>query len=113
MVKLIDVHPDGRSMPVSEGILRARFHQGLDKVSLLTPGQTYAFDIEMTGTANVFQKGHRIRIDVTSSNFPQFDRNPNTGEPLGSSARLRVAQQTVRHGGATPSAVILPVVRGF
>jgi putative CocE/NonD family hydrolase len=113
MVKLIDVHPDGRSMPVSEGILRARFHQGLDKVSLLTPGKTYAFDIDMTGTANVFRKGHRIRIDITSSNFPQFDRNPNTGEPLGSSARLRVAQQTVRHGGATPSAVILPVVRGF
>ena len=110
MIKLIDVFPDGRSMPVSEGILRARFREGLDKPKLLTPGQTYAYDIELTGTANVFQRGHRIRIDITSSNFPQFDRNPNTGDPLGSSARVRVAQQTIHHGGDKPSAIILPVV---
>ena len=113
MVKLIDVHPDGRSMPVSEGILRARFHKGLDKVSLLEPGMTYRYDIELTGTANVFQKGHRIRVDITSSNFPQFDRNPNTGEALGTGMRLRVAQQTVYQGGATTSTIILPVVPGF
>ncbi len=110
MIKLIDVYPNGTSMPISEGILRARFHEGLDKIKLLTPGQVYDFDIELTGTANVFQPGHRIRIDVTSSNFPQFDRNPNTGEPLGNSAKVRVAQQTINHGGQRLSYVTLPVV---
>ncbi len=110
MIKLVDVYPDGNAMPVSEGILRARFREGLDKLKLLTPNQTYEYDIEMTGTANVFKPGHRIRIDITSSNFPQFDRNPNTGDPLGSSARVRIAQQTIFHGGKNPSHIVLPVV---
>ena len=111
MIKLIDVYPDDTAMPVSEGILRARFHEGLDKIRLLTPNQVYEFTIELTGTANVFKPGHRIRVDITSSNFPQFDRNPNTGEPLGNSATIRVAQQTVHHGGARPSHILLPVVQ--
>jgi putative CocE/NonD family hydrolase len=110
MIKLIDVYPDGNSMPISEGILRARFHEGLDKIKLLTPDQMYEFDIEMTGTANVFRPGHRIRVDITSSNFPQFDRNPNTGDPLGSSATVRIAKQTIYHGGKNLSHIILPVV---
>jgi putative CocE/NonD family hydrolase len=110
MIKLIDVYPDGYSMPVAEGILRARFREGLDKMKLLTPNQVYEYEIELTPTANVFQPGHRIRVDITSSNFPQFDRNPNTGEPLGSSAKTRVAQQTIYHGGSTPSHILLPVV---
>jgi hypothetical protein len=97
-------------MPVSEGILRARFREGLDKLKLLTPNQVYEYDIELTGTANVFQPGHRIRVDIMSSNFPQFDRNPNTGEPLGSSATVRVAQQSIHHGGQRLSCIILPVV---
>jgi putative CocE/NonD family hydrolase len=110
MIKLVDVHPNGFAMPVSEGILRAKFREGLDKMKLLTPNQVYEYEIEMTGTANVFQPGHRIRIDITSSNFPQFDRNPNTGEPLGSSAKTRIAQQTVHHGGTKISHIVLPVV---
>lgn len=110
MIKLIDVYPNGYAMPVSEGILRARFREGLDKMKLLKPNQTYEYDIELTGTANAFLPGHRIRIDITSSNFPQFDRNPNTGDPLGSSAKTRVAKQTIYHGGATLSHIILPVV---
>jgi uncharacterized protein len=110
MIKLIDVYPNGNSMPVSEGILRARFHNGLDKINLLTPNQVYEYEIELTGTANVFQPGHRIRIDITSSNFPQFDRNTNTGEPLGTSSKTRVAHQTIYHGGAHLSQIILPVV---
>lgn len=113
MIKLVDVYPDGKSYPVSEGILRARFKDGLDKVNLLVPNQVYEFEIEMMGTANVFQPGHRIRIDITSSNFPQFDRNPNTGKPLGSDSEVRIAKQTIRHGGATPSHIVLPIVRGF
>lgn len=112
MIKLVDVYPDGYAMPISEGILRARFHQGLDKISLLTPNQMYEFDIEMTPTANVFLPGHRIRVDITSSNFPQFDRNPNTGAPLGSDARIRVAQQKIFHGNMKASHIILPVLEG-
>jgi hypothetical protein len=113
MIKLVDVYPDGNAMPVSEGILRARFREGLDKIKLLAPNQVYEYDIELTGTANVFKAGHRIRVDITSSNFPQFDRNPNTGDPLGSSARIRIAQQTVYHGGKNMSRIILPVVPGL
>ncbi len=110
MIKLVDVHPNGFAMPVSEGILRARFRESLDKMKLLKPGEVYEYEIEMTGTANVFKPGHRIRIDITSSNFPQFDRNPNTGEPLGSSTKTRVANQTIHYGGPKPSHVLLPVV---
>lgn len=108
MIKLIDVHPDGYAMPISEGILRARFRQGTDKPALLTPNEVYEYEIELTGTANVFLPGHRIRIDITSSNFPQFDRNPNTGAPLGSSAETRVAKQTIYHGGLRASHLVLP-----
>jgi uncharacterized protein len=110
MIKLVDVCPDGNAMPVSEGILRARFREGLDKMKLLTPNQTYEYDIELTGTANKFKPGHRIRIDITSSNFPKFDRNPNTGDPLGSSALTRIAQQTIYHGGKNLSHIVLPVI---
>lgn len=110
MVKLVDVYPNGFAMPVAEGILRARFRNGLDKPQLLTPNTPYEFTVDLVGTANTFQPGHRLRIDITSSNFPQFDRNPNTGEPLGSATKLRVAQQTIFHGGPRPSHIILPVV---
>lgn len=110
MIKLVDVSPDGKAMPVSEGILRAKFREGLDKIRLLTPGQIYEYDIELTGTANVFKPGHKIRVDITSSNFPQFDRNPNTGDPLGSSSAVRSANQTIYHGGTRLSHILLPVV---
>ncbi len=113
MIKLIDVQPDGYAMPVSEGIIRARFRQGIDQMELLTPGQVYEYDIEMMPTANVFQPGHRIRIDITSSNFPQFDRNPNTGADLGESTELRIARQTIHHGGEMASHLVLPTVPPF
>ena len=113
VVKLIDVYPDGKAFPMAEGVLRARFRQGLSTPSLLEPGTAYRYEIDMVGTALVFQPGHRIRVDITSSNFPQFDRNLNTGDPLGKGTRPRVAQQTVWHSAARPSAIVLPVVRGF
>ncbi len=113
MIKLVDVYPDGTAKPISEGILRAKFHRGLDQLNLLTPDQVYEFDIELTGTANVFKPGHRIRVDITSSNFPQFDRNPNTGAPLGSSDEIRVAHQTIHHGGPRLSRIVLPVVQSL
>jgi uncharacterized protein len=110
MVKLVDVYPNGFAMNVAEGILRARYRQGLDKPELLEPGRAYQFPIDMAGTANVFLPGHRIRVDITSSNFPQFDRNPNTGEALGTSAAIRVAKQTVHHTAGRSSQIVLPVV---
>ena len=110
MVKLVDVYPDGFAMNIAEGILRARFRNGVDKMELLQPNQVYEYEIDMAGTANVFQPGHRIRVDITSSNFPQFDRNPNTGEDLGASSKIRVAAQTVHHGAAQASHIVLPVV---
>ncbi|NND07359.1 MAG: CocE/NonD family hydrolase [Saprospiraceae bacterium] len=113
MIKLVDVQPDGYAFPVSEGILRARFRQGLDNMQVLTPNEVYAYDIELMPTANVFLPGHRIRIDITSSNFPQFNRNPNTGEDLGASAEMRVARQTIHHGGERASHILLPTVHAI
>ncbi len=109
-VKLVDVYPDGFAMNIAEGILRARFRTGLDRPQLLKPGEVYEFEIDMRGTANVFLPGHRIRVDITSSNIPQYDRNPNTGEKLGDSDRLRVARQTIFHAPGRQSHIVLPVV---
>lgn len=113
MVKLIDVHPNGKAYPMAEGILRARYREGLDKPKLLEPGKAYEFQVDMVGTAVVFQPGHRIRVDITSSNFPQFDRNLNTGEALGKGTAPREARQTIFHSSERPSAIVLPMVRGF
>ncbi len=110
VVKLIDVHPNGFSMNIAEGILRARYRKGTDKMELLKPNEVYEFEVDLVGTANVFLPGHRIRVDVTSSHFPQFDRNPNTGEAFGSSSKVRVAKQTIYHNAARPSHIVLPVV---
>lgn len=110
VVKLVDVYPNGYAMNVAEGILRARFRKGLDKPELLKPGEAYEFEVDMVGTANVFEKGHAIRVDITSSHFPQFDRNLNTGEPIATGTKMRVARQTVFHTPERPSAIILPVV---
>ena len=77
---------------------------------LLTPGEIYSYDIELQPTSNVFLKGHRIRVDIASSNFPRFDRNPNTGPPFGQDTDLRVAHQTVYHDAEHPSHVVLPAI---
>jgi putative CocE/NonD family hydrolase len=113
MVKLVDVAPSGFAMNIAEGILRARFRKGLTRAELLKPGQTYEFTVDMVGTANVFLPGHHIRVDIMSSNFPQFSVNPNTGEPLATAGRGRKATNTVFHGGPKPSAIILPVVNAL
>jgi putative CocE/NonD family hydrolase len=110
VVKLIDVHPNGFAMNICEGILRARYRRGTDRMELLKPNEVYEFEIDMVGTANVFLPGHRIRVDITSSHFPQFDRNPNTGEPFGVSAKVRVAKQTIYHNAQRASQILLPVV---
>ena len=108
VAKLVDVYPDGFAMNIAEGILRARYRKGTQNEELLKPGEVYEFEIDLVGTANVFLPGHRIRVDITSSNFPQFDRNPNTGEPFGTSAKVRVARQKVFYGAGHGSHILLP-----
>jgi putative CocE/NonD family hydrolase len=106
---LVDVHPDGFAQNLVDGIIRARYRNG-DQPEPLEPGQPYEFRINLWSTANLFKAGHRIRLDLTSSNFPRWDRNPNTGEPLGSSAEMRLARQTIFHDAEHPSCVVLPVI---
>jgi uncharacterized protein len=110
VAKLVDVFPDGRAINVAEGIVRARYREGLSKPVLMKPGTVYKFAIDLVGTGNAFLKGHRLRVDVTSSHFPQFDRNPNTGEPFGMHTNVRVATQTVHHSRGKASHILLPVV---
>ncbi len=109
---LLDVDEDGVARYVSDGIVRARYRNSLDREDFLEPGQIYLFRIRMKGCAHAFGPGHRIRLTVTSSNFPKFDRNPNTGEPIYRSQRMQKAVQTVYYGPVCPSAVVLPVLSG-
>ncbi|MGH9348492.1 MAG: CocE/NonD family hydrolase [Vicinamibacterales bacterium] len=97
---LVDVHPDGTARALNDGILRAR----------LVPGEPTEITIDLGATSTVFFAGHRIRLDVSSSNFPRFDRNPNTNAPFGEATELRRAEQTVFHDAARPSRLVLPVV---
>jgi uncharacterized protein len=110
VAKLVDVLPDGSSYNMAEGILRARYRESLSKPSPLTPGEVYRLEIDLVGTSVAFRKGHRIRVHVTSSHFPQFDRNPNTGAAFGTTKGVRVAQQTVYHDATRPSHIVLPVI---
>ena len=114
--KLIDAHPpsadypEGIEMNLEDGIIRARFRNSLERAELMTPGEIYQFTIQLYPTSNLFKAGHRIRLDISSSNFPRFDPNPNTGEPLNAHARTMVARNTIYHDAAHPSHVILPII---
>ncbi|MDX2149718.1 MAG: CocE/NonD family hydrolase [Bryobacteraceae bacterium] len=108
--KLVDVFPDGRAMNLTDGILRLRYRHSLAKAEPATPGKAYAITIDAGVTSNVFRAGHRIRLEISSSNFPRFDRNPNTGRLISEETTLRTALQTVFHGPLRPSHVLLPVV---
>ena len=112
VAKLTDVWPDGRSLILAEGILRARFRDGFARETPVQPGEVYEYELDLVATSNVFLSGHRIRLLITSSSFPRFDRNANTGNPLGTDGpeHLRVARQTVFHDAARPSRLLLPVV---
>ena len=109
-VKLCDVTEDGVSRNICDGIIRARFRNGLDHEELLQPGKVYAYDIDCWATAWTFKAGHRIRIQVSSSNFPAFDRNTNTGLHLTESSEVRKAEQTICHKPGSASCIILPVI---
>ena len=110
LVRLSDVQPDGRALFLCEGILRARYRHGLDRTELLEPGEVAEYRIRMYPTSNLFRRGHRIRFDVTSSSFPRFSRNLNTGEDVATGTRMEIARQTVLHASEYPSRVLLPIV---
>ncbi|KAA2262689.1 CocE/NonD family hydrolase [Solihabitans fulvus] len=112
VVKLSDVRPDGASRLLAEGIVRARYRHGTHRPLPVRPGAIERYRVDLVATSTVFQAGHRIRVTVTSSSFPRFDRNLNTGGPIGAEdlRQARVATQTVWHSAVRPSHVLLPVV---
>ena len=109
-VKLVDVYPDGQAYNVQEGILRARFRDGFDKKVWMVPGEVYEVRIDLHATSNYFGPGHRIRIEVSSSNFPRFSRNLNMGGDDYSEIEWVVAKNAINHSEEYPSHVILPVI---
>ncbi|MBI4657500.1 MAG: CocE/NonD family hydrolase [Verrucomicrobia bacterium] len=108
--KLVDVHPDGKAYNLCDGIIRARYRNGMDKPQLLEPGKVERFEIDLWVTSNLFKPGHCLRVEVSSSNFPRFDRNPNSGLPFGTDTELKTATQTIYHDAARPSHLVLPVI---
>ena len=108
--KLLDVHPDGKAYNLCDGILRARYRESSTQPTLIEPGKTYRYEIDLWVTSNLFKPGHRVRLEISSSNFPRFDRNPNTGHEFGADAELAQAKQTVFHDRDRPSHVVLPII---
>jgi len=114
--KLIDVHPpnedypDGYAMNLVDGVIRAHYRNGFEKSELMTPGEVYEFTIELPATSNLFTIGHRIRLDVSSSNYPEFDANPNTGDRYVTGGKTVVAENTVYCDAAHPSQILLPLI---
>lgn len=112
VAKLIDVHPDGRAMFVTEGALRARYRQSTAEPRMLVPGSVYELRFELWATSNVFLPGHRLRLEITSSDFPHFDRNTNSGGDIGheSEEDFVLAVNRIYHGPSHPSRLILPII---
>jgi putative CocE/NonD family hydrolase len=108
--KLVDVFPDGMARNLTDGILRARYRESLENPRLLTSGEVYRMTIDVGVTSNVFRAGHRIRLEISSSNFPRFDRNPNTGAISEDDREMRKANQTVYHDRDRHSYLQLPVI---
>ena len=114
--KLIDVYPPNADYPagidlnVGDSIVRARYRDSLEKPKPLIPGHPVELTIEMYPTSLVFRRGHRVRLDISSSNFPRFDVNPNTGEPLGEQRAHRIALNSIYHDPAHASRIVLPVI---
>jgi len=108
--KLVDVWPNGVAQNLTEGIVRAKYRDSQEKPELMNPGQIYKFAVDVWSTSNVFKKGHKIRLEIGSSNFPRFDRNLNTGESGQYATRSVKATNTVLHDAEHASALILPLV---
>ncbi|MCH2514831.1 MAG: CocE/NonD family hydrolase [Dehalococcoidia bacterium] len=115
---LVDVEPaaedgeEGRPIILCEGIVRARFRNGTDNPEMMAPGEIYEFDIDMWDTSNLFEEGHRIRVEISSSNFPRYNRNLNSGNPIATDTEITVANQQVYHDSLHPSHITLPVIPG-
>jgi uncharacterized protein len=108
--KLVDVAPDGFAQNLTDGVLRARYRESKETPAFMNPGQVYKFTIDLWSTSNVFRKGHILRLEVASSNFPRFDRNMNTGEEQATARRFVSATNVIYHDEAHPSALILPII---
>jgi putative CocE/NonD family hydrolase len=107
--KLVDVSPDGYARNLVDGIIRARYRESASSPRPIQPGTPLRYVIDLWATSNVFLRGHCIRLEISSSNFPRFDRNPNTGERFGRETSVKVADQTVHHSGQLASCLVLPV----
>jgi putative CocE/NonD family hydrolase len=108
--KLVDVRPSGFAQLIADGIVRARYRRSRSRPEPLKPGADPEYELDLWSTSNVFKRGHRIRVDISSSNFPKFDRNLNSGKPVAEEAEAIVAVQSVFHDARRPSHLILPVV---
>ena len=108
--KLVDVFPNGEARILTDGILRMRYRDGLSKAELAEPEKVYPLTIDAGVTSNVFLAGHSIRVEISSSNFPRFDRNPNTGRSFVEETTLKKAQQVIYHSRQYPSRIMLPVI---
>jgi putative CocE/NonD family hydrolase len=106
--RLVDVAPDGLAREVSLGLVRARYRDGLDRPRLIEPGEPVDYTIVLRSASNAFLPGHRIRLDITSSCFPSYDRNHNTAADQNADPTLVAARQTIHHGGAAPTRLVLP-----
>jgi putative CocE/NonD family hydrolase len=108
--KLVDISPDGYARNLQDGVIRARYRESASSPSLIEPGRVYGYRIDLWATANVFLAGHRVRVEISSSNFPRFDRNLNIGAAFGASSAVEQAQQTVYHRDGLASHIVLPVI---
>ena len=108
--KLVDVRPDGYAHNIAEGIVRARFRESASEPTLISPDKVYEYGIDLWATSHVFKAGHRLRLEVSSSNFPRYDRNQNTGNDLFIDRELKTARQTIHHSGHYRSHIVLPVI---
>jgi putative CocE/NonD family hydrolase len=109
--KLVDVHPDGYAQNIQDGIVRARYRTGkVAPATLLEPGKVYEYDVDLWATSHTFLPGHRMRVEISSSNFPRFDRNLNTGEDPMTGTRMEKARQTIYHSAQYPSHIVLPII---
>ncbi|PYV51458.1 MAG: hypothetical protein DMG92_04350, partial [Acidobacteria bacterium] len=108
--KLVDVASDGFAQDLTEGILRMRYRDSQEHANLMNPGQVYQISVDLWGTSNVFLRGHSLRLEIASSNFPRFDRNLNTGEEVKFARHYVSATNSILHDTQHPSALVLPVM---
>ena len=110
MAKLVVIRPDGTSSNLVDGVIRARYRDGFDEPRLINPGTVYKYTIDMWATSYLLAPGEKLRLDVTSSNYPRLARNLNTGAEFAKTSKMKIARQTIHMSEASPSKVILPII---